>query len=157
GQHASIHIVAIPAATVQVGPGGSFTDTFVISDPNNEGAHDVSLLTTYPAAVQLHGVQFSRGGAWVDSTTGNSFVARLGDIGRAGDAAAVTLTMEARPFGGAVALRTSGLERGHEGSIYHNRVLGLTEPASEPLLEAIGAWYGRAGKQWQLDSVRPRS
>ncbi|HJZ47925.1 MAG TPA: hypothetical protein VKE41_12190, partial [Roseiflexaceae bacterium] len=84
GQHASIHIVAIPAATAQVGPGGSFTDTFVISDPNNEGAHDVSLLTTYPAAVQLHGVQFSRGGAWVDSTTGNSFVARLGDIGRDG-------------------------------------------------------------------------
>ena len=34
--HASINIAATPSAA-QIGPGGSFTDTFVISDPDNAG------------------------------------------------------------------------------------------------------------------------
>jgi len=95
--HASINIASTPSAA-QIGPGGSFTDTFVISDPDNAGTRDVTLLMSYPATVQLQGVQFSRAGAWVDATMTNGFEAKLGDIGSHGDA--VTMTASFMPLAG---------------------------------------------------------
>ena len=93
--HASINIAATPASAAQVGPGGSFTDTFVISDPDNEGTQDVTLLLSYPGTVQLQGVQFSRAGAWVDATMPNGFEAKLGDIGSHGDSVTMTVSFMA--------------------------------------------------------------
>ena len=87
--HASINIIATPSAA-QIGPGSSFTDTLVISDPDNAGTRDVTLLMSYPATVQLQGVQFNRAGAWVDATTANGFEAKLGDIGSHGDSVTMT-------------------------------------------------------------------
>jgi hypothetical protein len=96
--HASINVAATPAPAAQVGPGGSFTDTFVISDPDNAGTQDVTLLLSYPGTVQLQGVQFNRAGAWVDATMPNSFEAKLGDIGSHGDS--VTMTASFIPLAG---------------------------------------------------------
>src|SRR6186997_3198490 len=87
--HASINIVVTPASAAQIGPGASFTDTFLISDPDNEGTKDVTILMSYPGTVQLQGVQFNRAGPWVDSAMPNGIEAKLGDIGSHGDSVAM--------------------------------------------------------------------
>jgi len=95
--HASINIVVTPASAAQIGPGASFTDTFLISDPDNEGTKDVTILMSYPATVQLQGVQFNRAGPWVDSAMPNGIEAKLGDIGSHGDSVAMKATFIALP------------------------------------------------------------
>lgn len=94
-EHASISVATTPAAAAQVWPGKSFTDTFVISDPNSSGTHDVSVRLAYPSTLQLQTVQFNRDGAWVDSTTANDFGAKLGDIGSHGGSVTMSVIFRA--------------------------------------------------------------
>jgi len=94
--HASLNIASNPASAAQIRSGSSFTDTFVISDPDSIGTQDVTLLMSFdPAIVQLQGVQFNRAGAWVDATMPNGFEAQLGDIGSHGDSVTVTASFMA--------------------------------------------------------------
>ncbi len=95
--HASINVASTPASAAQVGPGSSFTDTFVINDPDNAGTRDVTLLLSYPPTLQLQGTQFNRAGAWIDSTMPNGFEAKLGDIGSQGDSVTMTVSFMALP------------------------------------------------------------
>ena len=95
-RHASLNIASNPASAAQIRSGSSFTDTFVISDPDSTGTRDVTLLMWFdPAIVQLQGVQFNRADAWVDATMPNGFEAQLGNIGSHGDSVTVTASFMA--------------------------------------------------------------
>jgi len=140
--HASINIAATPASAAQVGPGSSFTDTFVISDPDNEGTQDVTLLLSYPGTVQLQGVQFNRAGAWVDATMPNGFEAKLGDIGSQGDSVTVTANFMALAGYSTGAPLQAQLEASwHDKSSSGNH----HDITSDPLLAAASAQPSMAG------------
>jgi hypothetical protein len=149
-QHASINVAANPAAAAQIGPGSIFTDTFVLSDPDNAGTHGVSVMMTYPGTVQLQGVQFSRSGAWVDATMLNGFDAQLGDIGSHGDSVTITASFMALPGYTAGAPLTAQLESTwHDNlstSAHHNM-------SAVPMLSAETMQPGAAPATWNAGAA----
>lgn len=82
-----LDIVVKPAPMAQVGVGGSFTDTFVITNHGRDSAKNISFSMAYdPTLIQVQGAQFDRAGAWVTKASTGELEADLGKIGGSGDA-----------------------------------------------------------------------